>query len=225
MKRLLSVIITILLISSLGILNASEAVSGISDLKLKGTLFTNSLQPLAIVENARSGQIMMYEIGEAIDGLRIIDISRGEITIGREGGNYKLSFPQGAILQPLTDNSSKDKWYNIFKDGDTIVTDKATIKGAIYRIGSIMKNVKIKPAFVDGKKSGVMVTSLKEIGSLAEIGVKKGDIIKTVNGLKLNSPYQIFNAYRKLRNGEEFKVDVIRNNKPLVLTYRVENKI
>ncbi len=225
MKKLIFIITTILLISSLGILNASEGIPGVSDLKLKGTLFTNSLQPLAVIENTRSGQIMMYEIGEDIEGLRIIDISRGEITLKAKSGNHKLSFPQGAILQPLTDSSSKDKWFNIVKDGDTIVTDKATVKGAIYRVASIMKNVKIKPAFVDGKKSGVMVTSLKEIGPLAEIGVKKGDIIQTVNGLKLNSPYQIFSAYRKLRNGEEFKVDIIRDNRPLVLTYRVENKI
>ena len=52
--------------------------------------------------------------------------------------------------------------------------------------------------------------------------IKEGDVIKSVNGYKLNSPHQLFKAYRKLKDKENLHVDIVRGEKPLVLTYRIK---
>lgn len=201
-----------------------EASSSISYLRLKATMFTSSPNPLAIIEDTRSGQATMYELGDLIDGdFKIIDIARGEVSFKAPEGEFKLSFPAGAIWQPQTALGDEDaSWYKISRDGDIFVTDQATVSNALRRIREIMKEMKVSPHFIDGEKAGIKVTRLTPVGILKEIGIKEGDVVKDINGLKLNTPYQIFNAFRKLRNQQELTVDIIRGSQPQVLTYRIE---
>jgi general secretion pathway protein C len=232
MKNIIIIITIVLLIScaNTGMLDAAPQQAGtdalretsFSHLQLKGTLFTESMNPLAVVEDTRSGQIMMYELGDNIEGLKISRISRGIIVLSLKGEEYTLSFTKGGVLQPSMPSDSSDNWYNIRKDGQTVITDRATVTNAVLRARHIMKDLKIGPYSEDGKTKGIAITKLNEEGVLREIGIKQGDIIKAINGLTLNSPYQIFNAYRKLKNKDELKVEIIRNQNPLTLTYRVE---
>lgn len=200
------------------------ASSSMPHLKLKGTLFTSSLNPLAIIEDTRSGQAVMYELGDIIEsGFKIIDITRGEVSLKAPEGEFKISFPTGAIGQPLTASSPEsENYYNISREGDIFVVDEATVSDATRSIKDIMRNVKVSPHFIDGKPSGLAVTRFTPIGILKEIGVKEGDVIRSINGLSLNTPYQIFTAYYKLKNQQELKVDIIRDKNPLVLTYQIK---
>ena len=230
MKNIITIIAIAVLIScaDTGMLSAAQQgrtdvlrEASFAHLQLKGTLFTESLNPLAIIENTRNGQIMMYELGDDVEGLKIARISRGEIVLTLKNQEYILSFPQGGIYQPRPAESDEGIWYNITRHGDTITTDKATITGAVLRARDIMRNLKAGPYAEDGKNKGIAINALNEEGILKEIGIKQGDIIKTVNGLTLNSPYQIFNAYRKLKDKDELKVEIWRKGNPLTLTYRV----
>jgi general secretion pathway protein C len=196
--------------------------SSIADLKLKGTLFTESLNPLAIIEHSNNGQIMMYELGDDVGGLRIVKITRGEIKLSLAGREYSLSFPGGNISQQESAFDDGRTWYNISRQGDIITTDQATVTGAILRARDILKDLKASPYSESGKRSGIAITSLNEIGVLKEIGIKEGDIIRSVNGFALNSPYQVFNAYRNLKGKQELKVEIIRQGHPLTITYRVK---
>ena len=200
----------------------SLSVASAQGLTLKGTLFTQSLSPLAIIEDARSGQIVMYELGDDVDGLKIVRIKRGEIILNSSDGEFTLTLPGGGISQPVTDMINDEKWYNVIKQGNVITTDRETISGAISRVRDIMRDVKIGLYSADGKKLGIAITRLNENGILKEIGIKQGDVIETVNDLTLNSPYQIFNAYRKLKGKDQLEVKILRSSQPLILTYRVQ---
>jgi general secretion pathway protein C len=195
--------------------------ASVSNLKLKGTFFTESLNPLAVIEHSDNGQIMMYELGDDIAGLRIVSISRGEIKLRLDGREYVLSFSYGGMRHTEKPYDETDKWYNVSRQGNVVTIDKATVTGAILRARDIMQDLKTRPYSQDGKRAGIAITSLNEIGILEEIGIKEGDIIKKVNGFTLNSPYQVFNAYRNLRNKQELKVDITRQGSALTLTYRI----
>jgi general secretion pathway protein C len=196
--------------------------AALTHLQLKGTLFTESVNPLAVIENTRSGQILMYELGDSVEGLRVARISRGEIVLKLNSIEYILSFPQGGVYSPRPAGDGDSTWFNITRQGNTITTDRATVTGALLRVRDIMRNLKAGPYAEEGKNAGIAINALKEEGILKEIGIKQGDIIKSVNSLTLNSPYQIFNAYRKLKDKDELKVEITRKGKPLTLTYRVK---
>jgi len=196
--------------------------SGLSRLKLKGTLFTGSLNPLVVLEDTETGKISMYEIGDTVDaGLKISFITRGEVTFKQSDNEYKLSLPTGGVWQPQPFESDEDAWYNIQRQGNNFKVDDATVSGAFDRTREIMSNVKIAPHYKDGKKYGLKVTKLTPVGILKEVGVKEGDIIKSINGFKIHSPHQIFRAYRRLKNQKHLNIDIIRNESLLVLTYQI----
>ncbi|NQT90696.1 MAG: hypothetical protein HQ558_05530 [Candidatus Omnitrophica bacterium] len=195
--------------------------SSVSCLRLKGTLFQKSVKPLAVIEDTRSGRVSFYEEGEDVEGLEIVSIGRGEVSFKASDAGRRLSFPIGSVLQPnaLSEDISH---YNISRQGDTFIVDKTTVENAVSNLKVIMKNVRIKPWFKGGEASGVKVTKLTPVGILKEIGVEEGDIIRTVNGDRLNTPRQIFSAYKKISGRKELKVGIIREDKGLILTYKVE---
>jgi general secretion pathway protein C len=194
-------------------------------LQLRGTLFTRNLKPIAIIEDTRTGQTTMYEQGDALEGSRIVNIIRGEVTLSTLAGEYKLSFPEGAVLQPKTASggplATGKNWYNIRREGDTYIVDEATVFNTIQRIPEIIKNVKIGPCFKDGKPSGIIINKLIPIDILKEIGVKEGDVIKNINGFTLNNPHQVFLAYNSLKEQKAITLNVIRDNRPLKLNYKI----
>jgi len=230
MRDKITVVITVLLVMTAPFAYAGrqnnargllpEALS--ERFQLRGTLFTDSLNPLAIIEDTRSGQVVMYELGDAVEGLKITKILRGEIVLSFAGREYALAFPDGGVLQPVIFPANEGKWYNIKTEGNTIITDRATVVGAILRVKDIMKDLKVGPYSEGGEGSGMAVARLNEKGILQEIGIKQGDIIKSVNGLPLNSPYQVINAYRRLKDKNELEVKIIRNASPMVLNYKIE---
>ncbi|MFH1868935.1 MAG: PDZ domain-containing protein [Candidatus Omnitrophota bacterium] len=234
MKRLRVLFILVVMISLHIPVSMSEAVeygssdslrstsSYISQIRLKGTLFTRSLEPLAIIEDTKSGRVTMYKLGDTLDGsLKVAKIERGEILLTSLQGEYKLSLPTGGVAQPTIATADEIIYSGIKNNGDTIIVDRAAVSDAISNAKDIMKNVKVKPYFSSGKRCGVKVTKLTPIGILNDVGVREGDVIMSINGLKIDTPHQIFTAYKKLKEAEELSVKIVRDDKPLTLKYRV----
>jgi len=236
MKRIFALTVAILMVTNIITVSYAkptasssslrqEALS-IDNLKLKGTLFARDLKPLAIIEDTSCGKIMMYELGDKIgESLEITSINRGEVIFRDGKDEFVLSLPAGGIAQPLSDTiktADDKKWYKVSRQGNTFTVDEATVTNCVLRMKDIAKGVKVEPFSINGKTSGIRVSKLNRTGILKEIGVEEGDVIKTINGYTLNSPYQIFNAYKNLKNRQDMTVDIIRGNKPIVLTYRIQ---
>ena len=52
-------------------------------------------------------------------------------------------------------------------------------------------------------------------------GLRRGDIVKTVNGKKTNTWLQVFGAYRKLKHKDDFVLAIVRRGEPIELRYRL----
>ncbi|MFH1645535.1 MAG: hypothetical protein ABIB11_03850 [Candidatus Omnitrophota bacterium] len=190
-------------------------------LVLRGTLFTSSNRPVAMIEDTRSSMVSMCEIGEIYNALYVEDITRGEVVLSSPAGEVRLLLPSGAVVFAGDNLADEENWYNVRKEGDTYIVDADTVTNAICRAKQILRNVKLSPCFQGGLLSGLKVSKLKQVGILKEIGVEEGDVVKTVNGYKITTPFQIYKAYNKLRHKSEIEVQVIRNNQPFVLNYRI----
>ena len=96
------------------------------------------------------------------------------------------------------------------------------VNNIITKAPELLKSVKIMPHFSGLGPDGLQLSKIKQGSILQKAGVKSGDIVKSVNGMKLVTPYHIFQAYKKLKNEKEFKVNVERNNAPITLSYIIE---
>ncbi|MBN1405226.1 MAG: PDZ domain-containing protein [Candidatus Omnitrophica bacterium] len=186
------------------------------NLELKGTVFTKSLKPVAILKDARTGRITMYELGEMIDGKKITVITRGEVVLQDEKEKYILALPGGGVKQP------EGLDIKIRKEGENFYITKSDVNKAIAKTPLLLKQVKIVPHFSNGRPEGIRLSKVKEGSVFEKAGVKSGDIVKNVNGMSLNTPFQIFQAYKKLKDEKKFKVEVARGKEPVTLSYTIE---
>ena len=193
--------------------NLSEASS---DFELKGTVFTRSLKPIAIIKDTKTGKVNMYEAGENIGKVKILEVKRAEVILQEGKTKYVLALPYGSVRQPHMID------FDIDKEDTAFHISRADVNKAISRIPQLMRDIKIMPHFTKGRPRGMRLSKVKEGSIFQKAGVKSGDVVKGVNGMTLNTPHQIFRAYKELKNQNNFQVEIVRDGEPTVLNYRVE---
>ncbi|MCM8815731.1 MAG: PDZ domain-containing protein [Candidatus Omnitrophica bacterium] len=89
---------------------------------------------------------------------------------------------------------------------------------------SLIASVSITPFIKDGAVEGFVVNRIPETGVSAQLGIQPGDIIKRVNGTPIDSLSKAYSVYNTAINSPSriVTVEIIRDGKPLILTYRLE---
>ena len=69
------------------------------------------------------------------------------------------------------------------------------------------------PNYLDGKIAGFKVTKLPKTGVASEVGLYEGDVIKEVNGVKLDSLSAVIGFYGRIYTEDRFEFLIERNSK------------
>lgn len=80
-----------------------------------------------------------------------------------------------------------------------------------------LKKVRLRPKGDDG----LQIQWIQNESILKKLGVQKGDVIKSINGIAFNNMADIANSINSLMNSERFDVEVERKGKPTELRYVV----
>lgn len=84
-----------------------------------------------------------------------------------------------------------------------------------------MKKFRIRPKYEGDKPVGVEVQWIEKSSFLQGLGVEKGDVIQTVNGVEIKNMGDVVNVINSLMGGDTFDVKVLRKGSPVGLTYNV----
>jgi predicted metalloprotease with PDZ domain len=75
-----------------------------------------------------------------------------------------------------------------------------------------------------GAKRGVLVTSVEDNSAAHAAGFKAGDVVTALNGTEVSDPADLRSRIQRLRSGDEFSVDVLREKKALTLKGKMERR-
>jgi membrane-associated protease RseP (regulator of RpoE activity) len=75
----------------------------------------------------------------------------------------------------------------------------------------------IMPDFAGTEKSGLRIDGVTKDGPADKGGMKKGDIIVAINGMKVENIYEYMSRLQKLKLGMTANVEVVRNGKKEIL--------
>ena len=81
-----------------------------------------------------------------------------------------------------------------------------------------LKKVRLRPA---NGAPGLQVQWIQNDSILRKLGVRKGDVIKSVNGIPFSNMADIANSISSLMSRERFDVEVTRRGKKTSLRYAV----
>lgn len=75
---------------------------------------------------------------------------------------------------------------------------------------------------VANKGGGFRVRRIKKGSLYTKLGLKRGDVIKSVNGVELNSVQDAMNQYQQLGNLSQVQIEVVRTGKPVMLQFHLQ---
>ena len=177
------------------------------NLELKGTVVGKKEFSFAVIEEKKSHRQDLYRIGDTIDEMEIVAIKKNEVILKSNEGIVSLT-----LSEPTLSHASSP---------EIRVVTRKEIEEAKRNINQIFSQIRISPFFKDGKMKGFKVNYIVPGSIVEKMGIRKGDIIKKVNGEMIDSPSKIFELYHKFSDSNRIVVMVERNGRNESLVYQM----
>ena len=216
-------------------------------LQLKGTVV--GLDPSyswAVIENMTTRKQDLYKVGDVVSGAQIIEIYRNRVILKREGKEEILMVfeedkiaklagqepvqslpsgqsppgpappgvngPEGGSARGAPTKVGENQW----------AFSKDDVNSAINNANEILSQINIAPYFEEGAARGYKVENIQEGSLINQAGFKSGDIVKRVNGMPIETPDQLIQAYQKLKDTTNIQVEVERDGRTITLDYQIK---
>lgn len=200
-----------------------RSVSEELGLVLFGTISGSPSVARAIIKDLKTNVFNHYKIGQAVGNARIESIEVDAVILLHANERKRLCI--NAWQSENANNSRVIASTAGSKEGKTSTTNlpeesKATnTHTRSEQIEKALAKMIVKPYIVNGRTEGLKVTGLENVEFAAAIGVKNGDIIRSVNGHSLTSKQKAYQVFKKARTQPDITLDLLRNNKPKKLSF------
>jgi type II secretion system protein C len=194
------------------------------NLRLIGTLATFPKDPLgsANIENQDERKVLNVAVGEDIlEGVSLEEVYPREVFILNKGKREKLTMDEEeddmamARPAPQPENSHRPDQVNINR--------QEFIQDLYMNYADLV--TKIKPEYyrdASGKIVGLTAQNITQVPLAKKLQLNEGDVLTSVNNETIDSEQKVMEMIQKYRNSNSFRIGVLRNGKPHVITYRLD---
>jgi general secretion pathway protein C len=99
-----------------------------------------------------------------------------------------------------------------------------SLEEVIRNPAQLFSQARILPKYEDGEMVGVQVSAIQSGSLFEEAGIKDGDVITELNGIKINSPEESATILRELSNAEELAITIRGEDGPETLRVPVPGR-
>lgn len=186
---------------------------------LKAVYYTNITTGYVVVEDTVANVSYILGYNEKLDDYVLSKLYKDYVIFIKDKKEYKLE-----LKDSFSENLNKSK--NDSGDGITIKDDGAIISrnylnSYTSNIENIWNNISISETKNGDKLDGFKVDKINKDSAFTKLGLKEGDVIKSVNNKVLNSNEDVFKLFSDLNNIKYINIEVMRNNKIVELNYEI----
>lgn len=169
---------------------------------------------------------------QSYGGFVLKEISPYSVVLSKDNVNYQVYISyrdQGktassqresqAVLEVASSGSSMVQAASNESEG---VVARELVDSLLMNPFDELKRVRLIAKFVDGTPVGIEVANIMDGSVLKELGVQKGDVVKSVNGVVIRNMGDVANAINSLMGGSRFEVSVGRGDQDVMLNYVVK---
>ncbi len=190
------------------------------------------------------GKTMLYRKGSSVDGSYVLAVRASSVVMQpsgagacellmfaeEEAGARPLPAPAKrtpSVRTALSDRnaglSPEELDQGIEKISDTKFNiQRSIVDKVLANQGSIMKTARVIPHEEDGRVVGVKLYGIRRTSLLGKLGVRNGDMLRTINGFDMTSPDTALEAYSRLRTADALSLAVKRQNKEMTIEYNIQ---
>lgn len=203
-------------------------------LKLLGTSVSGEHDAFAVaIIEVRQGppQTKAFYLGQEImPRVFLAEVRRKEIVLDNRINNRFENLKQDRTdsnTQPTATSRVKvarrGPTSNVSTRPQMIVLDRADITKRIEEeYARLASTIDIRVVKDDkGKIQGVTTDNIEDIELAAELGLKNGDVLTSINNEPVDSREKGAQIVQKYRNASIFRLGILRNGQPMYINYRV----
>lgn len=190
-----------------------------TDLKLKlwGTVTGKNETPYAVIEAQNEKKQHLYRTGDRIQKATVKKILGKRVILNVDGHDEILEMEKirsaKKLLRPVKIQTPSDQ---------NITVARSQIDDAIQNINDLMRQIKIRPHFLNGKPDGLFVSNIQQDSIFARLGLRNGDILKGVNGKNIQSVDDALKLYQDLKSASDVAVQIKRKGELLSIGYHID---
>lgn len=195
---------------------AAKPVSSLA-LNLIGTFITSGEAPHAIIEDDKKKTQDVFNIGDMIFGeAKLVSVLSDRVEINRNGQIEVLKLDESPDSTPGTAQGG------ITEVGtDEYQVDEDELNRALENLPLLLTQARAVPYFKDGKSIGLRLFAIRTGSLFEKIGLKNGDILKSVNGQSLADMTQAMKLFEKLKEERSVSVALERDRGDREFKYQI----
>lgn len=161
-----------------------------------------------IGETAANAKV--YSVGDTVPGgVRLHAVYRDRVILDRSGQLEALLLPRqfqggGSAALPVASAAPRAESRLADRVRRMIAQDP----------GSVSEIMRPQPVFANGKQRGYRVYPGRNRQQFAQLGLKPGDLVVSINGTPLDDPARGMEIFRSIGSASQVRVTVERNGRP-----------
>ena len=202
--------------------NSTSKAYSIDSLILSG-LYGNEKRGFAIVaKKIKPKETTLVSVGEEFAGYKLKAIGIDYIVFTKNKKEYRLNLAElKANLKSSVQRVHQVTQMSYNEDDAEHEVTRADIKHYSKNPSKIWKDISISPVKKNKKIVGFKVTRIKANSKMAQLGLKKGDIMIRANNIKLTSFNDAIKLYKKIDKIDTIAIVVLRDNQEKEIIYEI----
>lgn len=197
----------------------SNPILNLSKYELKAVYYTSPSKGWISIEDKGNNESYILKNGEQIDGYELFEIFKTYVIFKKSSKEYKLEIKEKEISN-YDMNQSNNEEINIKNNG--AIVNREYLNSYLTNMEKIWNNISIKEIQNGNKIDGFKIESINKDSAFAKLGLKEGDIIKSVNNSVLESYADAFKVYNNMENTKYLNMEILRNNEIVELNYEID---
>ncbi|MCP5419044.1 MAG: type II secretion system protein GspC [Gammaproteobacteria bacterium] len=202
------------------------------NLRLAGIFFTpHRTKGRALIAPA-GGAESSYAVGDRLPGgAHLVQILRDQVILSRNGVLEALKLPKETPLAGVPDNAPTTlptARANAVADNVAAPIDASAVVGQLRgevanRPQALEDLAFASPYQQDGQFIGFRLRPGRDRKLMAQLGLRSGDVVTEVNGVRLVDPAQGLTVMQELLNADQIAIQVLRDGAEIPLTFALSS--
>ena len=185
-----------------------ETITSFETYTLKGTVICSKCgHSIAILKDS-SGKTLIVSEGQEIAGYKVEKVYPEEVVLSKGRRKFILKLKGKETLERK----------RTYENGKTFFIRRREIINQIST-GDFLKYINIVPI---KNPEGLKVNYVHPKSFIYKLGIRPGDIILSINEIRIRTPEDSFAAFEKLKSADSITITVLRRGREVKLNYEIE---